>query len=399
MKKNLKLIILILLILSYLILESLGMATKFGSSYAYVIKPMFWIFIGVATFVFFKNDVIVNKKYKKDVNFIVVIATLVYFILYFALGYAKGFAHNPYDSSVKGILTNLWTFIPMLIVREYVRYYMINNCNKKQILWWTLFISLMFTLVEVNIHKFDTYFETSLSTIAFVMETFLPSLITNLFLTYICYFSGYEISIVYALLPQVALYVLPILPDVDWATLSVLNSGIPFFSYIYINYTINKIDKTLKRSKEVKTIDVKGWLTMIAVVILMVCFGLGVFPYEPLVIASNSMAPEMYKGDIVIIKDTDVKDVVEGEVIRYRMDGYYVVHRVVSIIEDVNGERSFIMKGDNNNDIDLYPVEEHQFAGTIKYKIPYLGWPTLILGELLNPNMGDSVTVDKGRVN
>lgn len=399
MKNGIKFTILIALVFSYLLLESLGLSAKIGTAYVYVIKPMFWIFLGIITFVFFKNEVIVNKKYKKDVNFIIIIATLVYFLLYFVLGYANGFAHNPYDKSIKGIFTNLWSFIPMLVVREYVRYYMINNCNKKKILWWTLIISVMFTLVEVNIYKFDVYFETPLTTMAFVMETLVPSLITNLFLTYICYFSGYEISIVYALLPQLALYVLPILPDVDWATLAILNSGIPFFSYIYINYTINKIDKTLKRNKEVKTVDVKGWLAMIAVVILMVCFGLGKFSYQPLVIASNSMAPQMYKGDIVIIKDTNVKDVVEGEVIRYKMDGYYVIHRIVTINEDANGERSFIMKGDNNNDIDLYPVQEHQFAGSVKYKIPYLGWPTLILGEMLNPSMGSNVTVDKGRVN
>lgn len=399
MKNGVKLSILIALILSSLALEMMGLSTVFGSSYAYVIKPMFWIFIGIITFVFFKNDVIVNKKYKKDVNFIVLVATLVYFLLYFGLGYFKGFAHNPYDSSFKGLITNLWTFIPMLIVREYVRYFMINNCNQKRILWWTLFISLMFVLVEVNIYKFDTYFETPLSTLEFIMETFVPSLITNLFLTYICYFAGYQTSMVYALLPQLALYALPILPDVDWATLAILNSGVPFFTYIYLNYMINKIDKTLNRKKEVKTIDVKGWLCMIAIVILMVCFGIGVFPYQPLVIASNSMAPEIYKGDIVIIKDTDVKKVKKGETIRYKMEGYYVIHRVVMINEDEEGNRTFITKGDNNDDIDLYPVEEYQFDGTVKFKIPYLGWPTLILGELLNTNNTDKVTVDMGRTN
>lgn len=398
MNKTIKLIILFLITIFSIVFEITGVSIKFGSSYAYIIKPMLWIFIGIITFVFFKNDVIVNKKYKKEVNFLVLVTTLIYFLIYFILGYIKGFANNPYDSSIKGILTNLWTFIPILLVREYVRYYMINNCDKNKILWWTLWISLLLTLVEVNIYKFDSYFETSLSTIEFIMETFLPGLLTNLYLTYICYFSGYKTSIVYALLPQIASYILPILPDIDWATLAILNSAIPFFSYVYINYDINKMDKTLNR-KDVKTVGLKGWFSMIAIVILMICFGSGVFPVEPLVIASNSMAPEFYKGDIVIIFDTDVKDVKKGDIIRYKMDGYYVVHRVVKIEEDEYGTRTFIMKGDNNNDIDLYPVKENQFAGTIKYDIPYLGYPTLILGELLNSNAGDKVIVDKGRTN
>ena len=369
---------------------------KLGSSYAYVLKPMIWIFIGIITFVFFKNEKIVNNKYKKEVNFVVVVTTLIYFLIYFVLGYIKGFANNPYDSSQRGIITNLWTFLPMLIVREYVRYYMINNCDQKRILSWTLFISLMFVAVDLNIYKFDTYFETSLTTLEFIIETLLPGIVTNLYLTYICYFAGYKTSVLYALLPQLALYVLPILPDADWSVLSILNSAVPFFSYIYINYMINKMDKTLNH-KEVKTVDLKGWLSMIAIVILMVCFGVGLFPIEPLVIASNSMAPKIYKGDIVIIQDKDVSKVKKGDIIRYKMDGYYVVHRVVMINEDEEGNRQFITKGDNNEDIDLYPVKEYQYAGTIKFDIPYLGYPTLILSKLLNTNVDDKVTVDKGR--
>lgn len=54
MKNGVKLSILIALILSSLALEMLGLSTVIGSSYAYVIKPMFWIFIGIITFVFFK---------------------------------------------------------------------------------------------------------------------------------------------------------------------------------------------------------------------------------------------------------------------------------------------------------------------------------------------------------
>ena len=396
MKKNIKLIILALIILSSIVLEATKIYMKLGSSYAYVLKPMIWIFIGIITFVFFKNEKIVNNKYKKEVNFVVVVTTLIYFLIYFVLGYIKGFANNPYDSSQRGIITNLWTFLPMLIVREYVRYYMINNCDQKRILSWTLFISLMFVAVDLNIYKFDTYFETSLTTLEFIIETLLPGIVTNLYLTYICYFAGYKTSVLYALLPQLALYVLPILPDADWSVLSILNSAVPFFSYIYINYMINKMDKTLNH-KEVKTVDLKGWLSMIAIVILMVCFGVGLFPIEPLVIASNSMAPKIYKGDIVIIQDKDVSKVKKGDIIRYKMDGYYVVHRVVMINEDEEGNRQFITKGDNNEDIDLYPVKEYQYAGTIKFDIPYLGYPTLILSKLLNTNVDDKVTVDKGR--
>lgn len=398
MNKTIKIIILMLIILFSLIFEVTGLSVIFGSSYSYVIKPLLWIFIGVITFFFFKNEILENHKYKKEVNFYVIVTTLIYFLIYFGLGYIKGFAYNPYDSSIKGILLNLWTFIPVVIVKEYTRFYMINNCGKKKVLLWAFLISILFSLVDLNVYKFDTYFSRGLTTLEFVLQTFAPSLITNLYLTYVSYFAGYKVSIIYASVIQLALYVLPILPDINWATTSILNASIPFFSYIYINYMINKMDKTLKK-KDTKVIGIKGWGVMVLLVVLMICFGLGVFPIEPLVIASNSMAPKIKKGDIVIIQDKDVNKIEKGEVIRYKMDGYYVVHRVVMIRQDSNGKLEFITKGDNNESIDLFAVKEKQVAGVVKYDIPYAGYPTLLLNKLLKTNVEDKVIVDKGRVN
>ncbi len=398
MKKQIKLLILIAIILMSTIFEITKTSLIYGSSYAYVIKPLLWIFIGIITFFFFKNEIIENFKYKKEVSFYVVVTTLIYFLIYFGLGYIKGFAYNPYDSSLKGILLNLWTFIPVLIVKEYTRFYMINNCGKKRILLWAFLISVLFVLVDLNIYKFDSYFVSSLTTLEFVLQTFAPSLITNLYLTYISYFAGYKVSIIYASLMQLALYILPILPDINWATTSILNASIPFFSYIYINYMINKMDKTLKK-KDNKVVGLKGWAFMILFVVLMICFGLGLFPIEPLVIASNSMYPKIKKGDIVIIQDKDVNKIKKGEVIRYKMDGYYVVHRVVSVSRDSKGKLEFITKGDNNDNVDLFAVKEHQVAGVAKFDIPYVGYPTLLLNKLLKTNVEDKVMVDKGRVN
>ncbi len=162
MKKSLKVMLLMFIIILSILLEVTKQSLDFGSSYSYVIKPMIWIFIGIITFIFFKNDKIANNKYKREVNFAVVVTTLIYFLIYFVLGYIKGFAGNPYDSSAKGLFTNLWTFVPMLIVREYARYYMVNNCNQKKILIWTLFISLTFVLTDLNYYKLGSYFETHL---------------------------------------------------------------------------------------------------------------------------------------------------------------------------------------------------------------------------------------------
>ena len=374
------------------------MSTSFGSFYSYVVKPLIWVFIGIITYFFFKGDVIPNLKHKKEVSFCVIVTTLIYFAIYFCMGYVKGFAHNPYDYTLKGIINNLWIFVPIVIVKEYVRYYMINNSSQKRILLNALLISILFTLIDLNIYKFGSYFSSSLNAFEFVIQTLIPSLITNLYLTYISYYASYKAALIYTFIPQFLMYVLPILPDLDLATISLLNSIIPFFSYIYINYLINKLDKTLDR-RDNKTVGIKGWILMILFIIFMVLFGLGVFNIKPLVIASNSMLPKIRKGDIVIIKDIDVNKIKKGDVIRYKMDGYYVVHRVVLIRTDEKGKREFVTKGDNNNDVDLFSVKEYQVDGIVKLDIPYLGYPTLIFSKILHTDVDEKVTIDKGRIN
>lgn len=398
MKKNLKIIILSIIVLTSMTFEVIGMSTSFGSFYSYIVKPLIWIFIGIIIYFFFKGDVIPNLKHKKEVSFCVIVTTLIYFAIYFCMGYVKGFAHNPYDYTLKGIINNLWIFVPIVIVKEYVRYYMINNSSQKRILLNALLISILFTLIDLNIYKFGSYFSSSLNAFEFVIQTLIPSLITNLYLTYISYYASYKAALIYTFIPQFLMYVLPILPDLDLATISLLNSIIPFFSYIYINYLINKLDKTLDR-RDNKTVGIKGWLLMILFIIFMVLFGLGVFNVKPLVIASNSMLPKIRKGDIVIIKDIDVNKIKKGDVIRYKMDGYYVVHRVVLIRTDEKGKREFVTKGDNNNDVDLFAVKEYQVDGIVKLDIPYLGYPTLIFSKILHTDVDKKVTIDKGRIN
>ena len=103
---------------------------------------------------------------------------------------------------------------------------------------------------------------------------------------------------------------------------------------------------------------------------------------------------------IPLIEDTvsDVNDIKKGDIIRYKMDDYYVIHRVVMIAEDKDG-LYFVMKGDNNDNVDLYPIRSSMIDGIIKFDIPYAGYPTLIVNKMVNPEREDTVKVDKGRMN
>ena len=108
-----------------------------------------------------------------------------------------------------------------------------------------------------------------------------------------------------------------------------------------------------------------------------------VVPENTLVIASNSMYPSIHRGDIVLIQKKPFSSVQKDDIIKYRLDNQYIVHRVVEVKFNQKQEKYFVTKGDNNNEVDLYPVMEDQYEGVVVGKIPFLGYPRLILNDIL----------------
>ena len=158
MNKKIKNTILSIILLLTLVPEFFNTFKIFGVNYAYVIKPVLFCFICIIVFVFFKNEKIVNTKHKKDVISYVIIAALIYFFIYFGIGYVQGFAYSPYDNSIKGILLNLWVLLPVLISKEYSRYVLINNGDKKHVYLRALLISILFFILNINVSKLGYYF-------------------------------------------------------------------------------------------------------------------------------------------------------------------------------------------------------------------------------------------------
>ncbi|MFQ5800591.1 MAG: signal peptidase I [Candidatus Hydrothermarchaeales archaeon] len=108
-------------------------------------------------------------------------------------------------------------------------------------------------------------------------------------------------------------------------------------------------------------------------------------------VVSNSMIPVFYRGDLIVVKGIDCQDIEVDDIIVYQNPyrGIPVVHRVVEIVEDEHGGRSFITKGDNNPHTDQTtgispPVACGWLRGEVKLIIPKLGLFKVGLIELNN---------------
>jgi signal peptidase len=91
------------------------------------------------------------------------------------------------------------------------------------------------------------------------------------------------------------------------------------------------------------------------------------------VVRSDSMAPAIDAGDVVVVSPTDGEGLDPGTVITFRRaDGTLVTHRIVAVEQRSEGTR-YTTKGDANEEPDEQPVAPSQVVGTLWVTIPLVG--------------------------
>ncbi len=108
-------------------------------------------------------------------------------------------------------------------------------------------------------------------------------------------------------------------------------------------------------------------------------------------VVSNSMVPVFSRGDLIVIKGLECGKIEVGDIIVYNnpVRKIPIVHRVVEIDSDSQGEVLFTTKGDNNGHTDQSsgispPVRCEWVRGEVKLIIPKLGLFKVGLIEISN---------------
>jgi signal peptidase len=137
-------------------------------------------------------------------------------------------------------------------------------------------------------------------------------------------------------------------------------------------------------SKKTKKFITSAYVFEIVIAMVLVYFVSGYFKYYAIAIASNSMYPTFERGSVAIIQkvDEDYSKLKVGDIIAYHYQNRIIAHRIAKITE-LDGIRYFYTKGDSNNTMDNYVVRQEMIMGTIDAYIPFLGYPTVLLNDLL----------------
>jgi signal peptidase len=213
-------------------------------------------------------------------------------------------------------------------------------------------------------------------------KVIIPIINLNIFLHYLVKNGGYKASFLGRLIILLPNLLIGITPDYDWLAFILFSISFPFAAYLIIDYLI------IKKTKEMPTRISKKYEPMHNVILfafigLLIIFVLDFFPLKPLTVMSNSMSPYFDVGYIVLVEDIDYDSIKVGDIVEYKNNqNIMIIHRVVQIYVD-NGIKKMIFKGDNNENIDSKPVIENQIIGRLKYRIPYVGYPSYLFKRIM----------------
>jgi len=367
------------ILITIIILSVLNIFTGIFNRYTLFVFILLTIGVAVWGFGFPKH----KNMIEKDVILSIIAYIILYYLVIYIIGYFIGFTRSIYSTNLKMIIKNTFPIIITIPACEVLRYIINTRTRENKLLILLSYIA--FTLISSTIYIRGLVVYSNLDTETIIRELALfviPTITTNMLLTYLSIKVGYKTGIIYRYLIELPVYIIPIVPKFGEYIDAVIKLSIPIIILLWL---YRKIDKsTIKKIVVIEKKKLLNIYKLIAIIICMILvyFICGLFRLHAIVIASGSMTPKINVGDIVIVdkKDNKTTEYEIGEVITYESNNVYICHRITNVIK-AGKTVLYETKGDNNNDVDQILVKQDQVLGRVRFKIKYLGYPTVLLNK------------------
>ncbi len=329
-----------------------------------------------------------KNRYRKEATMNIVIYTVTYQLIIYIIGIFLGFSKTVYSLEPLTIITNLFPVILLIVASEVVRYSFVKKIGTKN-KWLLMGVTVIFTLLDITLKTGTFDLSNGQDVITILSLIILPSIANNILLTYIASEYGYLPNILYRLIMEATIFILPIIPDLGDYLSAILLFVFPLVALYFIrSYLIKKKDKKEEFIKAVENQKVSVFNRIITIILIIIMVGMivltsGVFKIYSISIGSGSMEPALDVGDVVIISKTNEKEIEElkvHDILVFEHSNKIVVHRIVEINKEESKLR-FITKGDNNLAEDSWFVTEDMIIGKVLFSVKYIGYPTIWLNE------------------
>lgn len=378
--RQFKTIGILLILLVYIFVYRLFIMTHFLKYTEFINASLLMIILFLTIFLFpYQKDK--PTPLKKKINLITAILIILFFSITYLVGMFVGFLKNSYSLNAYSILNNIFSPIIIIVCTEIFRYVVINqNRNSKKMLF---LITIVLTLLEIFITIRGLSNMSLEDLFKLTTTTVLPIIAKNCVLSYLTLKVGYRPALIYRLVMDLYLFVMPVVPNIGDYMNSMIGICLPFIIYIYSARTINEYYNGVEYEFKSSAFQMAD-IPMLLFIAFMICLVSGYFTYYVIGIGSESMEPKIYKGDAVLVKKVKSKEKLKvGEIIVYKNMGEDIVHRLVEV--EKKGNKTFYRtKGDNNNTRDNLDIEYKDIKGIVKLKIPYIAKPSIYLKEELS---------------
>ncbi len=317
------------------------------------------------------------SHYKKEITLVMIAMGIIYLITFYLMGTYFGF----YASSVKfGKVALLYYIIPLTIIiysSEVIRGIFLAQKGKIT----KIIIFPAFILIDLIIYG-EVYNLTNLSDLLIIIGFIIfSSISTNLLYNYISLRYGKNSIIIYKLITILYTFIIPYTPNIYIFFRTFLKIVYPYFIYLFLEYTYSKTNLRVAYKDKKREIV---WTTILIIVLSSITMLISCqFKYGILVIGSKSMTGALNKGDATIfVKYTDQKINID-DIIIYEKNGLQIIHRVIDK-KNINGTIRYYTKGDANKTADDYYLLDEDIIGISKFKIKYLGYPSIWIKEMFS---------------
>ena len=358
---------------------------SFNSSLSNVYVLPFILFICDVIFFFILGFEKTNKRLNKIVDFDIFMFSMVFLILYYLFGIIIEYAKSNNYLTLYGLTVFIIPTILKIIFKEHLRNSLLTKSGDNKFL--IIYSVVLFIMIDIlpalsilnmsNMH--DVFIFTAL--------VLLPSITVNAVATYINIKVGYMPVIIYSLIFSLYQYVVPIVPNPSEYLKAIIDFILPILILFKVRKIVNKyydedeeIDRNYKKSSIILLI------IPIILTIIIIYFVSGYFRYYALAIASGSMHPVFDRGSVVVTEQVNDKydnynKLKEGEIIAFKAEKNIVVHRLIRIV-NIGDEVYYYTKGDANEEEDNYLIKKENIIGIVRFKIPYIGYPTVWFSEI-----------------
>lgn len=382
-KDNNRMVIIYFSLLFVFVIGSLVLALfvipNYFKEYARIASLLIWVgLFAISTQIPNEHGKFKAKNEKIKTTIIIII---IYYIIYFLAGIIVGFKANPYSRAVLSLFENIIFIVGLALIQEYVRAKLVNNQKKISIY---IIITIIFMIVNIDMNTFISSFSSGEQLFKYLCGTILPQIVISGLCTYLATTGGFQLIYAYIIPTKMVEVIVPVFPDLDWFILAVFNLVLAIILIFYNNYEhIVKTNRMTRR--ELRRESPTKLLPTVIVLIIGVIFVAGILPIKPVAVMSNSMVPVFARGSVVITKKVEKKyeTIKEGDIIEFSTTNGTVIHRVVKIEKNSNGEFLFTTKGDMNLTNDSTQVKQEDVLGIAKFSIPYIGYLSVWFSEFI----------------